>query len=81
MAAEAVAGEPFVALRDTPVWVSVVCVVVHLLQVAHQLKVCVSVFFVVGAPAAGGVERQPGFRVALSLPVRGLRCGGRWERF
>ncbi|KAI2498859.1 hypothetical protein MHU86_15608 [Fragilaria crotonensis] len=36
------------------------------LQEAHQLNVWVSVFFVVGAPAAGGVERQPGLRDALT---------------
>ena len=62
MAAEATAPE--VLLREMPVCVSVVCVVVHLLHVAHQLNVCVSVFLVVGAPAAAGVERHPGLRAA-----------------
>ena len=41
------------AFLETPVCVSVVRVVVHLLQVAHQLNVWVSVFFVVDAPGGG----------------------------
>jgi hypothetical protein len=40
------------AFLEIPVCVSVECVVVHLLQVAHQLNVWVSVFFVVDAPGA-----------------------------
>jgi hypothetical protein len=81
MAAEPVEGVPFeaeAAFLEIPVCVSVVCVVVHLLQVAHQLKVWVSVFFVVEEPGAGGVERHPGF---LSCLLRSpLRCWGRCER-
>ena len=45
-----------------PVWVSVACVVDQRLHLAHQLTVWLSVFLVVGAPGAGGVEFQPGFR-------------------
>jgi hypothetical protein len=59
------------------VCVSVVCVVVHLVQAAHQLNVRVSVFLVVDAPGAGGVERHPCF---LSCLLRlALQCCGRWE--
>jgi hypothetical protein len=66
MAVELVAEDPIeTAFCKTPVCVSVVCVIVHLLHVAHQLNVWVSVFLVVDAPAAGGVERHPGLRATL----------------